>query len=838
MFPAGKSSAMQATAGRRAVTALLGSVFASMAVLSNALAQSVQSAVSRSPVSGDAPLMLDTITVAGQGEVDQADVPYTSTGSGAFISGEQIERFRGTSVGDFLSGIPGVLNGDARNSGAVDVNIRGMQGQGRAPVIVDGATQETTIYQGYNGATPRSYIDPDFISAVSIEKGISSAADATGATGGVVRASTIGVHDILLPGRSYGFRLRGGLSTNSSSPPTVATEGGWKGPALVYSSPPTLPPEDEQFMSAGMRRPALLKPTGGSGSIAFAATTEYVDFVAGYVRRKSGNFHAGGRGGTAAHLVFEERRQANALYAVNGGLSAYRTDEEVLNTSTDNKSWLLKATLKPSPEHALELGFRQYKSAYGTAFGTRLAAVPYQNPLSDITLDTYTARYKWKPEGTDLVDLKVDAFQTVIDNRINTVDTFTRVEYNESRQPIYIPTIDPNVEWMGSTRRGITTANTSRFTNRAGAFKLEYGGAFVRESVGLPPGVDIEWFNEVLKGGYPRQGSRKEASGFTALEYKPVDRVTLSASSRYARYKTLDRFAGAKMPFQRRDHGWSGIGGVSVEPVEGLSIYTKYGKATRAPSLFESLQGMSFYYPVEQNPIKLERAKNLEIGLNYLKDGVFTPKDKLRFHAAYFDNRIDDYITRAGISRESSDSWGNIRYVEVLGRTNLDYAKMRGFEVAARYDAGRYYGSLAWNHYTYIMFCAKKGVLLAEEPLCRAGGLPHSYSLHQVPPRNAVTLNLGTRLLDRKLDLGARASYLGSRFAPGVGRAIGVSGVRPSRWNPYTMVDLYASYKLNDSVAFDLAVDNLMDHYHMDALNAAQMPAPGRTIRGNVTIKF
>jgi hemoglobin/transferrin/lactoferrin receptor protein len=817
---------------------LLGSVFASVAVCSNALAQSGHAAASGASGDTDVPLTLDTITVAGQGAVDPSDVPYVSSGSSAYISGEQIERFRGTSVGDFLSGIPGVMNGDARNSGAVDVNIRGMQGQGRAPVIVDGATQETTIYQGYNGATPRSYIDPDFISSVSIEKGISSAADATGATGGVVRASTIGVHDILLPGRSYGFRLKGGFTTNSSSPPAVATEGGWKGPTLMYGSPPTLPPEDEQFMSAGMRRPALLKPTGGSGSIAFAATTEYIDFVAGYVRRKSGNFHAGGRGGTAAHLVIEERRQANALYAVNGGLSAYRIDEEVLNTSTDNKSWMLKATLKPSPEHALELGFRQYKSAYGTAFGTRLAAVPYQNPLSDITLDTYTARYKWKPEGNDLVDLKVDAFQTVIDNRINTVEAFPRTEYNVLGQPVYIPTIRPMMEWMGSTRRGITTANTSRFTNWAGGFKLEYGGAFVRESVGLPAGVDAKWYNEVLRGDRPRQGSRKEASGFTALEYKPVDRVTLSASSRYARYKTLDRFADAEIPFQRRDHGWSGIGGVSVEPVEGLSIYTKYGKATRAPSIFESLQGVSFYFPVERNPIKLERARNLEFGFNYLKDGVFAPKDKLRFHAAYFDNHIDDYITRAGISRESTDRRGNIKYVEVLGRTNLDYAKMRGFEVSARYDAGRYYGSLAWNHYTYIMFCAKKGVLLTEEPLCRAGGLPHSYSLLQVPPRNAVTLNLGARLLDRKLDLGARASYIGSRFAPGVGRDIGVAGVVPSRWNPYTVVDLYASYKLSDSVAFDLAVDNLVDHYHMDALNAAQMPAPGRTIRGNVTVKF
>jgi hemoglobin/transferrin/lactoferrin receptor protein len=112
---------------------LLGSVFASVAVCSNALAQSGHAAASGASGDTDVPLTLDTITVAGQGAVDPSDVPYVSSGSSAYISGEQIERFRGTSVGDFLSGIPGVMNGDARNSGAVDVNIRGMQGQGRAP---------------------------------------------------------------------------------------------------------------------------------------------------------------------------------------------------------------------------------------------------------------------------------------------------------------------------------------------------------------------------------------------------------------------------------------------------------------------------------------------------------------------------------------------------------------------------------------------------------------------------------------------------------------------------------------------------------------------------------
>lgn len=799
-------------------------------------ASAARSTTAASPLSdkvGDHPT-LDTITIRGQIEIDPADEPYRTAGSSAYLSSEHIERFRGTSVGDFLSGIPGVMNADSRNSGAVDVNIRGMQGQGRVPVLVDGATQETTVYQGYNGATARTYIDPDFISSVSIEKGISSAPDATGATGGLVRASIIGVDDILLPGKNYGIRLRGGLATNSSPVPEVGTNGGWKGRLRLRSSS-EFPAASTRFHSNGMRRPALLETTGGSGSAVVAATTEYIDFVAGYVQRKNGNYHAGRHGSGKAHLRVTPD-EFNGLWMTNGGLSAYRAGEEILNTSSDSTSWLLKAILKPAPDHAFELVARRYDSEYGTAFARLLGARPYQNPLSEITLDTYTAKYRWKPQDNNFIDLKINAYQTVADNRINVVD-LVQVPFRTGSGAIrYEQHIAPMVEWMGSTRRGLTVSNTSLFTLPVGKVKLQYGGAFVRESVGLPAGVDKEYYEMTLMGEYPRQGRREELSSLTSLEWKPSDYVTLDASARYARYWTLDEFHANDRAFRRNDGGWSSTAGLLVEPSKGLQVYTKYGVATRAPSVFEALSGISMYLPVDENPIRLERARNFEVGLNYLKDAVIAQQDKLRLHFAYFHNHIDDYLTRVGVKSERPAGSG--RFVEILGRTNLDYAQMRGLEASAKYDTGSFYGSLAWNHYTHIMFCARKGVMLDTEPICRAGGLPHSYSLQQVPPRNTVTLDLGTRMKQKNLVIGSRVSYIGSRFAPGVSKNIGMGGVPASNWRPYILVDVYSSYKLNKNVSFDLAIDNVTDRYYMDAINAALMPAPGRTVRGVATIKF
>ena len=166
-------------------------------------------------------IQLDTITI-GSG-INPADAPFETSGSSVYLSAEQIENVKGTSPGDLFTGIPGVLNGENRNSGSVDVNIRGLQGQGRAPVVVDGATQETNVYRGYNGAQSRSYIDPDFIGSMSIEKGPSAGMDANGAIGGVVRMSTIGANDILLPEKNIGIRIKGGFNSNSSSVPALGT---------------------------------------------------------------------------------------------------------------------------------------------------------------------------------------------------------------------------------------------------------------------------------------------------------------------------------------------------------------------------------------------------------------------------------------------------------------------------------------------------------------------------------------------------------------------------------------------------------------------------------------
>lgn len=87
-------------------------------------------------------VVLDTITISNGQAIrfneGQSQV-YSNAGSTAYISSETIERLHGTSPADILKGVAGVQTGDSRNGGALDVNIRGIQGQSRVAVTVDGS---------------------------------------------------------------------------------------------------------------------------------------------------------------------------------------------------------------------------------------------------------------------------------------------------------------------------------------------------------------------------------------------------------------------------------------------------------------------------------------------------------------------------------------------------------------------------------------------------------------------------------------------------------------------------------------------------------------------------
>lgn len=777
----------------------------------------------------DGSLVLNTITISSGGVIGSHDDTYTTAGSVSYVSAEEIEQRRGTSAGDFIAGIPGVLNGDTRNSGAIDVNIRGLQGQGRVPVVIDGATQEQTVYRGYNGARSGSYIDPDFIGEVSVEKGPSAGADGSGAIGGVVRMRTLNASDILLPDRQFGVRIRGGFNTNSTTPPDVLTPGGMAGGSYQAGKQPTT--RD----GGNMDRPGFLDPTGGNGSIAAAFTTDYIDVVGAYAKRKNGNYFAGKKGDGQPYFV---DRTTDPDFPNIGyeGLSPWKGGEEVLNTSMENESVLLKSNIRFGDDHALELSYMSYSSEFGeimpTRLGTHTSAIGgFQSEPDTLDLKTYNARYKWTPDN-DLINLKINAFRTDMDHRATNLLTL-------------FGTTTTSVHYAQTIRDGITVSNESKLDFIPGEFRLEYGGGWQRETVGLPKNLDDEkWVIDHLEFP-PRSGKRTEKNLFVNGTWEITPQWTATAGLRYSDFRTSDdnyslratgnwpNFSYDLIPGQVSHvtgNGWSKNASLSWEPITDLQLYGRYSNTMRMPSIFETLKGFSTaYLPWD---IKPEQARTFELGANKTFEDLTGNDDRLRLHVAYYNNHIDDYLTRSNIIYKNpvfGNVWG-------LGMINLDYAKMTGFELSADYQIGNLTAKLGWNHAITSLFCANPGSLWKQDDLCSEGGFTNSYALQHVPPKDTVSAEFAYKMLEDRLTLGTRISYYSHRFAES--KAETTSEIQPGKWRPYTLVDVYGSYAFNEATRLDFAIDNLTDQYYMDALNASLMPAPGRTFRMNMTAKF
>jgi hemoglobin/transferrin/lactoferrin receptor protein len=465
------------------------------------------------------------------GSVDQ--VFRDPTGS-VYIPHETLERFRGQSVGDILAGTVGVHTADVRNGGAIDVNIRGLQGQGRVPVVIDGGQQSIDVYRGYAGVQQRSYLDPDLISSVSISKGPTLAANAASAIGGVVSMETLTPADILREGQDIGVRLRGGIASNSIAP----------GHSF------------KQIARGSDHRNSLASPEDRSGSLALAIQRDRYDIVAAYAKRTQGNYFAGERD--------VARYDRQHLSAAGTGMSSlpvtaiFHGGDEVLNTHTDNTSALLKLTWRPSDDQRLEAGYRYFDSSFGEIMPSAIGRVGESNQWvtyvdkantmhqfepGRMRINAFSLRHRYQPQGHPLVDLKSTLWFTSATSRMfnsNVANTPLFKEYPGDAMPdtlgeTYGPGLRSDVR---SDRWGLDATNTSRQFTDLGDVTWTYGLAFQHEDTAPDsPVLAVDYNNN----RYLRSGVRREASAVASLEWAPADWLSLTVGGRYIDYRSRDR---------------------------------------------------------------------------------------------------------------------------------------------------------------------------------------------------------------------------------------------------------------------------------------------------------
>lgn len=183
-----------------------------LAVANDSRAQQAEPATA-----ADGAVALEGIDVIGQmlrGWQGASDAVYDTPGSVAQIGREAIEERGGArNAADLFRGVAGVDAVMDRQNPGVNVNIRGLQDQGRVNMSIDGARQN--FQQSGHGATSLVYLDPELLSRIDIEKGPTSTAGGAGVIGGVVNFRTLEFEDLARDGKDWGARINGTTGSNA-----------------------------------------------------------------------------------------------------------------------------------------------------------------------------------------------------------------------------------------------------------------------------------------------------------------------------------------------------------------------------------------------------------------------------------------------------------------------------------------------------------------------------------------------------------------------------------------------------------------------------------------------
>lgn len=548
---------------------------------------------------------LNPITVKGRHKDERGkDRIYTREIVNLYKGKEEVETFKGNTVSDLFSGLPGVYSGEARNSGALDPNIRGVQGQGRIPVTIDGTEQAITVWRGMFGANNRNYVDPNIISSVYVEKGPSFNREVKSGIGGSVALKTLEADDIVPEGQKYGVEIKAETSNNSIKPrkATYAENVDYR----TLENPLNVMGGYWRFYADDSDR--LTPRFGGKHKfsedkayrIAAATKQDNFDAIITYAYRNKGNYFSGKKG--AHRYGFYSIDNAENLRRLQEqGIKElspeapiiglfYTPGGEVANTSLETESWLGKTTFRLPNNQSIKLGLRHTHSTFGEVMPSRILSgggfqgdnVDSQNKIAEwpqawVKQRAYNIDYSWKPEGSRWIDLNASLWATRTRSKTNSSggvpgDIAWTDEGWDTAADDWIqglrkrPGLDeglPNTDGRFNTRQAqalyaTNNRNGFNFSNRMKLrdnLELTVLGDFQNEKLATHNEFADLYGNRYKKEfdqnliypssfldtiTYPRNGRRREYNLGFNFRFEPRPWLTLTAGARYTNFSLQD----------------------------------------------------------------------------------------------------------------------------------------------------------------------------------------------------------------------------------------------------------------------------------------------------------
>lgn len=165
--------------------------------------------------------------VVGSDSASPADI-VNKAAAVSVIDAETVRERMSGKIDTAIRTTPGAFTRQLDEQPGVTVNIRGMQGMGRVNQMIDGVPQTFRNLSGHSGTMDNMvYVDQNLLAGVDITRGAAPGADGMGTLSGAANFRTLGIDDVLLPGKNYGglVTLRAGTNGYDFS---RLTAGGWR----------------------------------------------------------------------------------------------------------------------------------------------------------------------------------------------------------------------------------------------------------------------------------------------------------------------------------------------------------------------------------------------------------------------------------------------------------------------------------------------------------------------------------------------------------------------------------------------------------------------------------
>ena len=295
-----------------------------------------------------------------------------------------------------------------------------------------------------------------------------------------------------------------------------------------------------------------------------------------------------------------------------------------------------------------------------------------------------------------------------------------------------------------------------------------------------------------------------------------------------------------RMPQEQHAYSWSPMLSVSYDIADNHRLFARYARMSRFPSLYEltAATGSGGLYgseTVAEYSLKPEKSTNWEVGYNFNFAPHFAKLRQGDLRLTYYSNKIKNQIDTSNMDG------GMIQY---------DKAISKGVELQIRLDNGRFFASFGGTYRLKHMVCDKSiafkfDYYLQRVPECLEGGFGLSRFFQSLQPKYSLTLDVGTRFFNEKLELGMRAIHHSKAerknydklIADGAGQVYERNG-KPYGWHAATLLDAYARYRIGKHIDLNFGVTNLANRYYLDPMSSTPVPGPGRTVTFGIKGRF